>query len=98
MLGHDAPPQGLWLTNLITDEPLSRCPLQELLEPRAARTAGELLRHADTYYPAYLDGHLLEAGGWSDQPARYADYMLTLRDYEARAERKYLDITKEDAT
>ena len=56
----------------------------------------EFTRHADVYQPAYVDGHLLEAGGVADQPARYLDYMHALGRAGGRITEKYLAITAPD--
>lgn len=99
-LGHDGPPEGFWRENLITDQPLARCPLRDLLEVQRTEPArwAEFTRHADVYYPAYLDGHLLKGGGMSSQPARYLAYMLALRDAGARIEQKHLALTEKEPT
>lgn len=60
--------------------------------------ATEVHRHAEEYYPAYLDGHLLTKGGWADQSARYAEFMLELRSLENRMETKYLKLMKDQET
>jgi hypothetical protein len=68
--------------------------LAEVSDP--ALTA-ELHRYTTDYYPAYEDGHLLEAGGWSDQPARYATLIRALKHWDERVSAKYVEITKANA-
>lgn len=58
-------------------------------EPNALR---ELNRYSDTYYPAYEDGHLLVAGGLTDQPARYLDMIMALRTSENQMQQKYDEV------
>jgi hypothetical protein len=89
-LGHDGPPISPWRENLLTGEPLKECPLRTLLRARddTPALAEELDRHLDTYYPLYRDGHLLEAGGVGDQPARYLDYMIAIRSTEEGVQMK----------
>jgi hypothetical protein len=90
-LGHDGPPTGIWSENLMTDAPLTECPLRTLLRAREEQPVlmQELDRYRDTYYPAYNDGHLLVAGGIADQPARYLDIVMALRTNEERMQRKF---------
>ena len=94
LLGHDGRPTGLWRENLISGDVLQECPLRTLLRAREdhAATMQELDRYRDTYYPAYQDGHLLVAGGVSDQPARYLAMILALRDSEHAMQRKYDEV------
>lgn len=89
-LGHDGPPTSPWTENLLTGEPLTECPLRTLLRAwdTAPQLAAELDRYLGTYYPLYQDGHLLEAGGVSDQPARYLDYIVAIRSTEAAVQKK----------
>ena len=94
MLGHDAPPTSFWRENLITEAPLTECPLRTLLRASAAER-DELDRHVTTYYPAYRDGHLLVEGGVADQPARYLAIVRQLRESEETQERKYLETIQE---
>jgi hypothetical protein len=44
--------------------------------------AAELDRYVDLYYPAYQEGHLLVAGGISEQPARYLELIRAIADIE----------------
>jgi hypothetical protein len=89
-LGHDGPPTSPWRENLLTDAPLTECPLRTLLRARddTPELAAEFDRHLGTYYPLYRDGHLLVAGGVGDQPARYLDYMITTRSMEDAVQNK----------
>lgn len=97
MLGHDGPPTQPWTRNLITDAPLTECPLRTLL--RARQTQPEVMaeydRYLTTYYPLYQDGHLLVEGGIENQPARYLDYMLAIRHMNAVVQEKALAVAKE---
>lgn len=78
-MGHDGPPTNYWRENLITNDPLTRCPLRTLqLAP--AREVEEMARYVDQYYPAWQAGHLLTEGGIADQPARY----LSMIEHVAR--------------
>ncbi|MDP9202292.1 MAG: hypothetical protein M3P26_10245 [Gemmatimonadota bacterium] len=45
------------------------------------------------YYPFYEDGHLLVAGGVSDQPARSIAYMLEIRRLWNAVDAKHLELT-----
>jgi hypothetical protein len=99
MLGCDGTkPTQPWTENLITGEPLTECPLRTIRHLRA--TEPELMaeydRYLTTYYPLYLDGHLLVEGGIADQPARYLDYMLAIRQMDAAVNAKELDLAKEN--
>lgn len=91
-LGHDGPPiGGYWTENLVTEEPLQRCPLRTLqLAPPALGL--ELARHTETYYPAYVAGQLLNDGGLAAQPARYLDLMTEIATYAHRAQAKHDDL------
>ena len=91
-LGHDREPTGLWDSNLITDAPLTRCPVRllQLAEPEVRR---EILRWKDQY-PDFKKGHLLVAGGISDQPARWIEAMHCLESLDQRQQSKYLEIKK----
>lgn len=94
MLGHDGPPQGLWDKNLITEAPLQFCPMRQLLlAPASVRD--EIDRYVTSYYPAYQDGHLLEAGGLADQPARYVELVQLTRRYDRAVQAKYDELTEE---
>jgi hypothetical protein len=98
LLGHDGPPVTFWTKNLITDEPLERCPVRTILlardDPRSA--IHEVERYVDFYYPAYVDGHLLSSGGIGDQPARYLEIINEVRSAEACVDRKMIEISNEN--
>jgi hypothetical protein len=99
MLGHDGPPTSFWRENLLTGEPLHECPLRTWLrafEDQPA-LAQELVRYTGTYFPAYEDGHLLEAGGLADQPARYLDGMIAIRDTKRAVQARYDELKTPDA-
>ena len=95
-LGHDGPPTNYWRENLLSGEPLQRCPVRELLALRETdpRALTEFEQHVGTYWPAYKAGHLLVAGGIADQPARYVDMMHAIADVVERSDDKYLELTK----
>lgn len=48
------------------------------------------------YYPFYEDGHLLVAGGISDQPARTVAYMLEIRRLKNKVDERFLEIEKQN--
>lgn len=96
-LGHDGPPTSFYTDNLLSNEPLERCPLRTLQLADEAGGAGrslarEVERHADVYFPAYRNGHLLVAGGVADQPARYLELMGMIGAMESRVQEKYAEI------
>lgn len=96
MLGCDGgPPTSYWRENLISDRPLKMCPMRTLREapPEVRR---EVERHVNEYYPLYKDGHLLVAGGVSDQPARYLEYMRLISAMEKVVQAQFDKITKGD--
>lgn len=96
MLGHDGPPTQFWQQNLITDEPLARCPLRTLQLAGSGDRADlldEVNRYLDVYYPALEAGFLLEQGGVGDQPARYWDLIDAVRATAARQQAKYDELT-----
>lgn len=94
LLGHDGPPGGLWRNNMVTGEPLQRCPRRDELE--APEEMGrEVSRMRLEYYPLFRRGHLLRAGGLEDQPALYLDHMTLLDGYERLIKRK-LAVTDDD--
>jgi hypothetical protein len=97
-LGHDGPPQSLYRENLVSGITLEECPLRTLLRgaERDPLLTSEIDRHADEYFPAYEAGYLLVAGGLSEQPARYLDYMNTLTDLRARQQREFDKIAAQD--
>lgn len=96
ILGHDGPPTPqLWERNLITREPLARCPLRTIqLAPPGV--AAELQRYADRYVPAYEDGHLLVSGGWGEQPARYAELVQMTVQFKRQSQERYDELTQDD--
>ena len=89
--GHDGPPTGFWPDNLLTGQELTRCPIRQLQLADDALSA-EVVRWRDVYYPLYRKGHLLVAGGVSEQPARYLEAMQYLERLEAVIEKKYVQI------
>jgi hypothetical protein len=101
-LGHDGPPTNLWRENLLTGEPLSRCPVRTLQlaeeDLESAALVRELERVADVYFPAYEQGVLLEAGGVSDQPARYLDLIGLVRELRADTQERYVALVADEAT
>jgi hypothetical protein len=74
---------------------LAECPLRTLLRERERNPAlmHELDAYRDVYKPAYEDGHLLVAGGITDQPARYLAIILAMRSSEAAMQSKFEEIT-----
>jgi hypothetical protein len=99
-LGHDGPPTNLWRENLLTGETLPRCPVRTLLladeDPGTSALARELDRYADVYFPAYEQGYLLEAGGVSDQPARYWELIGLVRELRADTQARYLALVSDE--
>jgi hypothetical protein len=97
MLGHDGPPMGFWDKNLITDQPLERCPIRtlQLEHAKHPRIAREIERYDDTYYPMYVAGHLLVNGGISDQPARYLAIIGEIAAVDAKTQAKAAEPDKE---
>lgn len=97
MLGHDNTPMAFWRENLITGAPLERCPVRtiQLARASAGSVAVEVDRYADTYYPAYKDGHLLTRGAVADQPARYLEMIGLIRSIDMKVENKMLAIARE---
>lgn len=91
-LGHDRPPTGLWDSNLITDEPLTLCPVRalQLAPPEQQR---EILRWKDQYR-LFKRGQMLVDGGISAQPARWLEAMLFLESLEQQQETKYLQLKR----
>lgn len=89
MLGHDKQPTAYWKENLLTGEKLERCPLRtiQLADPTLV---SEMRRHVNEYFPFYEDGHLLVAGGISDQPARTLGYILEIRRLWGMVDEKYM--------
>ena len=97
MLGHDGPPTQFYRENILTGEPLARCPVrsEQLADPALRR---EVEHHRLTLFPPYRDhGALPVAGGVLDQPARSLDYLLALRAFDQRVEAKYTEITLQRA-
>jgi hypothetical protein len=96
MLGHDGPPTSFYRQHLLTGEDLPRCPMRTLQlaaeTDRAVST--ELGRYLTTVFPMYTDGHLLEDGGVSAQPARSLEILGLIRESEAQIDAKYVEITK----
>lgn len=94
-LGHDGAPQGAWDLNLLTDVPLTRCPVR-LLQLARPELRAEVLRWKDQYYPLFRKGKLLVPGGIAAQPARWLDAMLFLESIEKRQETKFVEIRREE--
>jgi hypothetical protein len=96
ILGHDGPPIGtMWRENLIDGKPLERCPLRtlQLADPLLV---AEINRHVNEYFPFYEDGHLLVAGGISDQPARSIAYMLEIRRVWSIVDTRHAEFTQSE--
>lgn len=91
-LGHDGPPQAFWENNELTGEPLTRCPIRQLQLVEDPALQAEIIRWRDLYFPLYKKGHLLVAGGVSDQPARYLEAMQYLECLEAKIDKRYMQI------
>jgi hypothetical protein len=98
-LGHDGPPRNYWRDNLVTGEPLTRCPLRTLQLARETDPAlsAELDRHIDTYYPAYKAGHLLEDGGIGQQPARYIALVQRIDAIDTKTDERYREIKQAES-
>lgn len=97
MLGHDGPPTWLWRENLLTGEPLARCPLRSV-QLADRRLVAEVRRHRDVYHPPYeKHGTLIEPGGLADQPARSVDMLLEIDHLEAKSRRRYEELRPKDA-
>jgi hypothetical protein len=95
MLGHDKAPTAYWKENLVDGKKLERCPLRSL-QLADSSLVQEMSRHVNEYYPFYEDGHLLVAGGISDQPARTMAYMLEIRRLWNIVDEKYLQSLNPD--
>ena len=93
ILGHDGPPTQYWKENLIDGKPLERCPLRTILlaDPNLV---SEMTRHVNEYFPFYEDGHLLVAGGISDQPARSIAYMLEIKRVRQTVDARYAELNE----
>jgi hypothetical protein len=89
-LGHDREPTGLWDENLVTGEPLTRCPIR-LLQLAPRDTQREIDRWKDQYLD-YKKGQLLVSGGIAEQPARWLEAMHLLENLEKRQESKYIEL------
>lgn len=89
LLGHDAPPTGMWDENLVTGERLARCPMRELLDadPVTRQEAYEL---AYVQFPLFKHGHLFRAGAISEQPAWWIEAMTLLDTMEHQKKAAYL--------
>lgn len=98
-LGHDGPPTGMWQNNLVTGEPLKRCPLREIqLAPGWMRA--EMYEYLNVLHPLYEKGFLLQEGAVQDQPSRYIDYVRAIDVMQARWSRRHLELsnpTEDDA-
>lgn len=94
LLGHDGPPTQFYRENLLTGEPLARCPVRtEQLADPALRRAVDY--HRLELYPVYRDhGVLPRAGALLDQDAQTLDYLRTIAGYDRRVERKYADLMR----
>jgi hypothetical protein len=88
MLGHDGPPQGMWLENLGDGTELKRCPRRDLLEADSEVLA-ELRQNRVELYPLYRQGHLARAGGVLDQDARYIALMRAFDSMTEAVQRKF---------
>ena len=72
--------------------------MREILEARERTPdlVAELDRYLAAYVPAYEGGHLLVAGGISDQPARYLAMTHQIMALGQRSDAKYRELTKEE--
>jgi hypothetical protein len=82
----------MWRDNLITGQPLKRCPLRDLLLAPSDATAEFNVARLELY-PMFRRGFLYEAGGVADQPARYIAWMNEIDDARAAAQQKYDELT-----
>jgi hypothetical protein len=98
VLGHDGPPTNLWRENLVTGQRLDRCPVRtvQLMQEQMPQLVSEANRYVDVLHPAYVDKHLLIAGGINDQPMRYLDYMGAIGDIKQTVTRRFREITREN--
>lgn len=94
-MGHDGPPQGLWTENLVTKQPLERCPVRTLLLAPPALTA-EVHRYVNTWYPAYQDGFLMQEGGLADQPARYVELVQLTQRLDRMVQARWDELRPQD--
>lgn len=99
LLGHDGPPQSFWRENLATGVELLECPLRTVIRARetSPEVAEQVARDIDVYFPAYRDGHLLTGGGIADQPARYVESMMLIRDMWNAIDAKDVEIASQGA-
>lgn len=91
MLGHEGPPTAYWKENLVDGTKLERCPMRSLLLADPELVA-EINRHVNEYFPFYEGGHLLVAGGISDQPARWVAYMLEINRDQQLVDLKFAEL------
>lgn len=92
-MGHDGPPTFFWSDNLVTGEPLARCPVRQLqLAPSAL--SREVTRWKDEYFPHFRAGHLVVSGAISDQPARWLQAMRYLDHLRERQDTRYMELTR----
>lgn len=94
LLGHDGPPAGMWDENLVTGEPLARCPMRALLD------ADDVTRHEATeltyvQFPLFKHGHLFRAGAISEQPAWWIEAMTLLETMDYQKKAAFLRVQRE---
>lgn len=95
MLGHDGPPSGLWDKNLVTGEPLGRCPRRLLLEEDGSRELREVAHYRDEIFPLWQRNLLYFPGSVGEQPARYIAFMREFDHAKLAAQAAYDRISKE---
>lgn len=96
ILGHDGPPEGMWRNNLVTDQPLARCPIRDL-QLADERTAREVERMRSLYHPLWRQGRLLIDGGIADQPAAWLEAMQYLDALEERSDAAVERVRKQNS-
>lgn len=84
----------MWRDNLITEKPLARCPMRDILEADRDLSA-EFHVARDELYPLFRRGFLFDGGGISDQNARYLAWMREIDEARLLAQLRYDKLTAE---
>lgn len=96
MLGHDGVPTGFYRNNLVTGEPITRCPLRDWLDASEEVRSG-IRMYEEELYTLYQDGFLHSAGGVGDQDARYIDFMRHISMVRKQTEHRAVEIIRKRA-
>lgn len=89
-LGHDGPPRQYWRENLVTGEPLERCPMRtiQLLGESDPSLVAEVEGVRTQLYPLFRRGYLPRSGGVEDQAARTLALLVMLDEMKQLAQVK----------